>query len=57
MILNGVERVVTKGIRKGYKQIEDELKFIKGRLISTTRNLLSGKLAIKSEFEVRLILL
>ena len=30
--LNGVERVVTKGIRKGYKQIEDELKFIKGRV-------------------------
>ena len=51
--LNGVERVVTKGIRKGYKQIEDELKFIKGRVnvLSTTRNLLSGKLAIKSEFE------
>ena len=51
--LNGVERVVTKGIRKGYKQIEDELKFIKGRVnvLSTSRNLLSGKLAIKSEFE------
>jgi len=51
--LNGVERVVTKGIRKGYKQTEEELKFIKGRVnvLSTTRNLLSGKLAIKSEFE------
>lgn len=51
--LNGVEKVVSKGIRKGYKQFEDELKYIKGRVnvMETTRNLLSGKLAIKTEFE------
>ena len=51
--LNGVEKVVSKGIRKGYKQFEDELKYIKGRVnvMETTRNLLSGKLAIKTEYE------
>ena len=51
--LNGVEKVVSKGIRKGYKHFEDELKYVKGRInvMETTRNLLSGKLAIKSEFE------
>ena len=51
--LNGVEKVVSKGIRKGYKQFEDELKYIKGRInvMETTRNLLSGKLAIKTEYE------
>ncbi len=51
--LNGVETVVNKGIRKGYKQFEDELKFIKGRVnvISTTRNLLTGKIAIQTEYE------
>ena len=51
--LNGVEKVVSKGIRKGYKQFEDELKYIKGRVnvMETTRNLLSGKLAINTEFE------
>ena len=51
--LNGVEKVVSKGIRKGYKQFEDELKYIKGRVnvVETTRNLLSGKLAIKTEYE------
>lgn len=51
--LNGVEKVVSKGIRKGYKEFEDELKFIKGHVnvLATTRNLLSGKLAIKTEYE------
>ena len=51
--LNGVETVVNKGIRKGYKQFEDELKFIKGRVnvMSTTRNLLTGKIAIQTEYE------
>ncbi len=51
--LNGVEKVVSTGIRKGYKQFEDELKYIIGRVnvMETTRNLLSGKLAIKTEYE------
>ena len=51
--LEGVEDIVKKGIRKGYKLVNEELKFIKGHVnvLKTTRNLLSGKLAIDTDFE------
>jgi 5-methylcytosine-specific restriction endonuclease McrBC regulatory subunit McrC len=51
--LQGVEVVVKKGIRKGYKLVNEELKFIKGHVnvLKTTRNLLSGKLAIDTDYE------
>ena len=51
--LEGVEDVVKKGIRKGYKLVNEELKFIKGHVnvLKTTRNLLSGKLAIDTDYE------
>lgn len=51
--LHGVEKVVNNGVRKGYKQIDEEIKFIKGRVdvLKTTRNLLSGRLGIQTEYE------
>ena len=51
--LHGVEKVVNNGLRKGYKQIDEEIKFIKGRVdvLKTTRNLLSGRLGIQTEYE------
>ena len=50
--LQGVEVVVNKGIRKGYKLVNEELKFIKGHVnvLKTTRNLLSV-VAIDTDYE------
>ncbi len=51
--LKNTEIVINKGIQKGYKLVEDELPYVSGRLdvLTTTKNLLVGKLKIKSEFE------
>ena len=51
--LEGVENVIKKGVRKGYKLVNEELKFIKGHVnvLKTTKNLLSGKLSIDTDYE------
>ena len=51
--LNETEKIISKGLKKGYKEVREEIKYVKGNinLLQTTRNLMRGNILIDTNFE------
>ena len=51
--LNETEKIISKGLKKGYKEVREEIKYIKGNvnLLQTTRNLMRGNILIDTNYE------
>ena len=52
--LNEAEKIISKGLKKGYKEVREEIKYVKGNinLLQTTRNLMRGNILIDTNLKV-----